>query len=70
MAAPEEIDLEGKFETLRATVASLREKIVRSRLYSEQKDLHGPIQWGFADILKLVGDLEVEMNKLKKASAG
>ncbi|MBZ0253611.1 MAG: hypothetical protein K8I02_09760 [Candidatus Methylomirabilis sp.] len=69
MAAAEEIDLEGKFETLRTTVASLREKIVRSRLYSDQKDLHGPIQWGFADILKLVGDLEVEMNKLKKASA-
>lgn len=59
-------DLEKKFETLKETVAGLRDKIVRSKLYADQKDLHGAIQWGFADILKLIGDLEVEFNKLRK----
>lgn len=66
-SAPE-IDLEEKFETLRGVIASVRDKIVRSRLYAEQKELHGPVQWGFADILKLLGDLEVEMNKLRKSA--
>lgn len=60
------VEIDKKFETLKETVASLRDKIVRSKLYADQKDMHGPIQWGFADIMKLIGDLEVEFNRMQK----
>jgi len=62
-----EVDIDEKFETVKASVADLRDKIIRSDVFKQHKELHGTIQWGFADIMKLLGDLEGEVNKVRKA---